>query len=861
MSGDTGSPPDAGAPAPTSLSRYRSRRQPQTQKQQQQQSETPSEDMPTIPSRYRHRSASLSKQATSSPTHTETPPPVPPLRLGPLSNNLPISRSADPLLPRSIPKNDVFVAGERIDEEYNSYHNHDHDPVPRPRTRDSGKSFHGNDPQKMPGATRWVDAPTSFGGGGSQPDLATSPRSKVKSPLFSLFSRNRRGTTEGPASLPASPAVLTDAPTLLGREKPMAPKYIGAGGTGIVPQVDAPVSASNAGDRRVVVRCLNSSITLPVNAETTPLEILQSAANLITHKIKPETSLVLESYLQYGLDRRLRRYERIRDVMNSWDRDTLNALVVIPSDMPENDQDLNLASVPRAPESPYSFSIPLYHCPRVGKWQKRVVTLLETGQMYASKKAGAALGGKDTVSLCHLSDFDIYSPTEHQMKKVLKPPKKFCYAVKSQQRSSVFPTGENFVHFFCTDDSAVAKQLHDQVQGWRSWYLVNRKMDLEKAKAGKEAAGQGGAGGSGPRRQSSTKGSGRGARVSIDDAPYAIGTFKPLMDMDVFTKSYDDLPPENAPRQRAASQRHQQQPREAQEAQRKRLSKGSLHQRRHSTSNQSVPGPTPGGGNGGSFDEHGLLGSKYEQRKEEQRLREVALRSQPAADPFTEGPSLLNSVAAPAPHASGSNPALERHTSSSRYRDVAGRQRSTRRPASPTSSVRTAGTTKRPDNLPPPLVDVDAMAASSEPQGWRDEISRNRGGHGVRAPAGVPLVDLATGRSAAHATHKFNPASGTFSSRNRAPSLGAGVRAGTSHGPGPDDGEQVWAREGTLVGQVARSQSTASRAQLGRSMSTASRRSRGGARYTEEAAPPLPAGGTLLAQYEAQQRGRSGTMR
>lgn len=582
---------------------------------------------------------------------------------------------------------------------------------------------------------------------------------------------------------------------------------------------------------------MNSSVTLPVNTDTTPTDILYSAANLITHKIKPETSLVLESYLQYGLERRLRRYERVRDVMNSWDRDGLNALVVIPSDMPENDRDLALSSVPRTPDPPFSFALQLYHCPRVGKWNKRIVTLTGGGQMYVAKKPGVAPGDKDAVSICHMSDFDIYSPTEHQMRKVLKPPKKYCYAVKSQQKSSVFTTGENFVHFFCTDDGAAAKRFHEQVHGWRSWYIVNRKTDVPEAQM-KESPG----------RHTSTK-SGKGSsghkvRQSVDNTPYTIGSFKPLMDSDVFTKSYDEPASEEVvsqPRtQRRPDETQRGLPQQAQDLQRKpttrqsresqrkapeqqqprkRLSKGSSTQRGRTMSMRSREA---------DFDTNGLLGSKYEERKEEQRRRDEALRKLTGDGPFTEGPSLLNGLPAahePPPRAD----AGPERRSSSRYRqDVVARQRSTRRAPSPSASVR------RPD-LPAPLVALEDPQA--DPLSWRDEIAKTRG-HGVRAPAGKPLVDLATGRPA----HRFDPATGTFSSRSREASVGSGSA--------PGFGAE------TLVGQVARSQSSASRG-LGRSMSMASRR--GAPRYDE--APPLPEEGTLLARYEAQKRGRSGTVR
>ena len=556
---------------------------------------------------------------------------------------------------------------------------------------------------------------------------------------------------------------------------------------------------------------METSVTLPVSTDTTPTAILHSAANLITHKINPETSLLLESYLQYGLERRLRRYERVRDVMNSWDGDTLNALVVIPTDIPENDRDLSLASVPRTPDAPYDFCLQMHHCPRVGKWNKRYITLAAGGQVFASKKSGAGQGDKDALSLCHLSDFDVYSPTEHQIRKVLKPPKKFCYAVKSQQKSSVFPTGGNFVHFFCTDDAGVAERFQAGVHGWRSWYLVNRKTDVQELQALQGLGTKGTLG----RRVSTRDGKGRG---SGDDTPYAIGSFRPLMDMEAFNKPYD----EPARRTRASQETQSRAgPPRTQESVQRRLSKGSNGPPRGRAMSMRS--------RDANIDANGLLGDAYEERKEEQRRRDEALRSQPEENPFTGGASLINNIpAAPYESPPRARDASASGRSSSRYRRDASRQRGARRPSSPG---------RRPEGLPAPLLDIEAQAA--EPTSWREEVTRNRG-LGVRAPAGVPLVDLATGRATAH---RFDPATGTFSRGGPGGAVGGGGEEGVFCGD-------------TRVGQVARSQSTASRG-VKRSMSTATTR-RG--RLVEEV-PPLPASGTLLARREAQQRGRTGTVR
>lgn len=111
--------------------------------------------------------------------------------------------------------------------------------------------------------TRWVDAPTSFGGTHRDADhqnhddaAPMSPKSKIKSPIFAFLSRSRKGDLVSAA--PASPGRASETPQL-GRPA-ASPRFIEAGGRGVVPQIDAPVSASNSAER-VRARYLNPRLT------------------------------------------------------------------------------------------------------------------------------------------------------------------------------------------------------------------------------------------------------------------------------------------------------------------------------------------------------------------------------------------------------------------------------------------------------------------------------------------------------------------------------------------------------------------------------------------------------------------------
>ena len=234
----------------------------------------------------------------------------------------------------------------------------------------------------------------------------------------------------------------------------------------LLPQYDAPVSAVNAGERHVLVKCNASTITLPVTPATTPKDLIDSALLAMSESILPSRSKLVESFTQLGLERPLRNYEHVRDVMNSWDNDAQNFLVIRPAIYDGHDGELEAKNVSR--QQPGEASVYMYHSQRPGTWNKRWITLRPDGQVTITKRAG-----QETSNICHLTDFDIYVPTHRQQAKRIRPPRKICFAVKSQQKSNMFLDGANFVHFFATNDQTVAGNWYKAVQGWRSWYLVN----------------------------------------------------------------------------------------------------------------------------------------------------------------------------------------------------------------------------------------------------------------------------------------------------------------------------------------------------------------------------------------------------
>ncbi|KZL65884.1 ubiquitin-like protein [Colletotrichum tofieldiae] len=569
----------------------------------------------------------------------------------------------------------------------------------------------------------------------AQLDAIPDAPPRVRSPIVDKFaSFLRKGRRSDPATLTKASSAYFQPLTLDCRPvSDMDPsRFIQAGGGGIVPQTDAPTSASNAGERRVTIRCLQSSISLPVTPDTTPNEILYSAANLMTHNINPQTSVVLECYFSYGLERRLRRYERVRDVMNSWDRDTQHCLLIVPGDSVDKYPHLNLEGVPRTIDPPPGLvNFVLYHCNRPGKWNKRYITLMESGQVFFSKKKDAKLSDKDAVSLCHLSDFDIYEVTEKDMLKNIRPPKKNCIAIKSQQKNSVFQNTENFIHFFATDDSRLAGDFQRIIHGWRSWYLVNKKVDLtKKTKSHHSSVEKPASTASGLSRNGTV----HRTRTSVDETPYTIGTFSPLLDMDKFDKPIDDYGKD--------SDRPAARPAEQLSTPRQTHKVVSRSRTTHSFSPPAAKKLIDPFAKDQEFRSGGLLGRGYEGRKQQ---AEKAAEEQHSPDsPFTGGHSLLNQVPEPdrqlperrgTVRSSRSTAADPTPLPRSRSRPPAPRQATSSRPK--TSDGGSSSSGKR--EMPQPLVDLTPKVPHL-PSAWRDAQGR-----GVKAPNGKPLIEMATG--------------------------------------------------------------------------------------------------------------------
>ena len=420
--------------------------------------------------------------------------------------------------------------------------------------------------------------------------------------------------------------------------KPAGPQFIKQGGGGIVPGIDAPKSAVNAGDRRVTIECKQSHLEFPVDLTTTAWDLINSAANCFSERIDPKTYVLLEHFGKVGVQRPLRRYEHVRDVMNSWDDDFVNTLMAVPIAAAGTDPALLHAStVPH--EKPSEVSFLMQYSQKVGKWNKRHITIKEDGQIVARKSPS----DREGFNVCHLSDFDIYTPTAKQMSKKIKPPKKICYAIKSQQKTSIFESTANFVHFFCTAEPLVGTAFYSAVQSWRSWYLVNMLGEGQKKEKTQELVANG--------TTAIANGHAHQPSSGSMESHYQLGTFKPLVDIEQLNDrpSSSHASPQMSLPMRQASKRDKNHPPLSLPKHMQVKDEGPLVNRAGQASGEGAER------NSDAFASSGLLGRSYSQRQ-----RDAGVKEAQAAEPFTSGPSLLNSDYRPS---TSDGSGLQRNTS------------------------------------------------------------------------------------------------------------------------------------------------------------------------------------------------------
>ncbi|KAF8262273.1 hypothetical protein EI94DRAFT_1744007 [Lactarius quietus] len=216
--------------------------------------------------------------------------------------------------------------------------------------------------------------------------------------------------------------------------------------------------------QRIFVVDLQRFNTLTMSPSTTAKEVMDA--------LERQGQLANWAVSQdFGMERPIRHFEIVSEVINSWDKDkSVNLLVAKKTPLATL---LNASAIPTS--SPvFSTYVEWESKPR--KWSKRWLELREQG-LWLSKKDN----GKDEIFLCSLANFDAYTVTRPH-----KPPKPYVFAVKSTDNLSFFENKADYVHLFCCSEKDGRTWLESILLA-RSYFINQDRNTLSVA--GNQASG------------------------------------------------------------------------------------------------------------------------------------------------------------------------------------------------------------------------------------------------------------------------------------------------------------------------------------------------------------------------------------
>ncbi|KAL7315986.1 hypothetical protein PS15m_005140 [Mucor circinelloides] len=148
---------------------------------------------------------------------------------------------------------------------------------------------------------------------------------------------------------------------------------------------------------------------------------------------------------QHGVERPLREWEIVLDVLSVWEPDASNALLV-----KKYSYHYTLTS-----ESILQKKIPPMHGwlsieYKKGKWQKRYCFVKDNAIHHSKDNKGSS-----SSILCHLATYDVYT----LLQPIRISPTPFVFAIRAQDRSSIFEKESDYMRFLAVGDQ-------DEMKDW-----------------------------------------------------------------------------------------------------------------------------------------------------------------------------------------------------------------------------------------------------------------------------------------------------------------------------------------------------------------------------------------------------------
>lgn len=195
--------------------------------------------------------------------------------------------------------------------------------------------------------------------------------------------------------------------------------------------------------------------------------------------------ILMESWQTLGLQRQIRHFELLSDVVNTWDPENKQCQLRIEK-ICWGYTNLPLKDFPM--EEPSSGLTQLLYFNKLEKkWTRRWVKL-GNGSIRMAKKDKPL--DKDFTQTIGLDSFDVYyfaNPLFPHEK--LKCPTKYCFALKSQHQQSLFGKDSVYCHYFAADNEAQMSEWYSLIRDFKS-RLIAEKRSIAWWTAGSDPGGK-----------------------------------------------------------------------------------------------------------------------------------------------------------------------------------------------------------------------------------------------------------------------------------------------------------------------------------------------------------------------------------
>ncbi|KAJ3368475.1 hypothetical protein GGF31_006294 [Allomyces arbusculus] len=198
-------------------------------------------------------------------------------------------------------------------------------------------------------------------------------------------------------------------------------------------------------------------LTSLMTAELVTEWVVQKA-NLDQHQADQWT--LFELFHDLGVERPLKNWELVTDVLRTWERDTDNALLLRRYGY-KSSLTPNALKIFYPPVSGW-----LHWEAKRGQFKKRYIELRPGAEVPGGSPANSTDGvatlyvrsaqDKPATVLCTLAHYDVYTPIAPRK----RAPTRYCFAVKAQHRLGIHdePLEASYIHFFCTEDQTSMKE-------------------------------------------------------------------------------------------------------------------------------------------------------------------------------------------------------------------------------------------------------------------------------------------------------------------------------------------------------------------------------------------------------------------